>query len=59
MEFSKHDAGVLSFAIDTVLPSLVLSNSISKEDEEFLFDIELKLLNCSGFSIQFNFQEEK
>ena len=56
-EFNKNDAQVLATAIDSALPSLMLRNTFTEDEEDYLFSLELNLLDCSGFTIQFNCEE--
>ena len=59
IDSSKSHAQLIALALDTALPRLILSDDISKHDEEYLFALEQSLLDCNGFSIHFNFEEKK
>lgn len=56
-DFDKNSALVLAVAIDRALPSLMLCNTFTEDEEDYLFSLETKLANCNGFSICFNSEE--
>lgn len=57
--FTKSHAELIALALDTALPHLIFHDKISKDEEQFLFSLELSFLDCNGVTIHFNFEEKK